>query len=184
MAQGRTDTGTQTAPRMRYLDIRVATRFCFALSAQLQNRDRGLKNNCRRYRCDIQIGHACSAGLVSRSRVNTTPSNPPNTTSFPYPFSNYHFSPSFLQFTLVHNFPPPKLDNLHFWGSQDLRQALVTYLVATVCSTDGCDDPQCETPSGSAATFNTLPPINIFNTSFIKGPYPAETFAIILITLF
>ena len=53
--------------------------------------------------------------------IPTNPPNPPDTTSFPYAFSSSHFSPSFLQFTLVHNIPPPKLDHLHFWGCHDLR---------------------------------------------------------------
>ena len=115
--------------------------------------------------------------------IPTNPPNPPDTTSFPYAFSSSHFSPSFVQFTLVHNIPPPKLDHLHFLGCHDLRQALLTYPTATVCYTDGSDDQKNDRPSGSAATFNTAPPITICNTSPIKGSYPAEIFAIILTTL-
>ena len=114
----------------------------------------------------------------------TKPPNPPDATSFPYTFNNTHFNPLLLQFTLVHNIPPPKLDHLHYWRCQDLRQALITYLAATVCYTDGSDDPKSNRPSGSAATFNTAPPITICNTSPIKGSYPAQIFAIVHITLF
>ena len=114
----------------------------------------------------------------------TKPPNPPDTTSFPYAFSDSHFSPLLLQFTLVQNIPPPKLDHLHYWGCHDLRQALITYPAATVCYTDGADDPKCNRPSGSAATFNTAYPITICNTSPITGSYPAEIFAIVVITLF
>ena len=81
---------------------------------------------------------------------------------------------SFLQFTLVHNIPPAKLDHLHFLGCHDLRQALITYPGATVCYTEGCDDPKCDRPSGSAATVNTAPPKTTTNTSPIKGSYPAD----------
>ena len=43
----------------------------------------------------------------------TKPPNPPDTTSFPYVFSNSLFNPLLLQLPLVHNIPPPKLDHLH-----------------------------------------------------------------------
>ena len=114
----------------------------------------------------------------------TKPPNPPDTTSFPYAFSNFLFIPLFLQFTLMHNIPPQKLDHLHYWGCHDLRQALITYPAAIVYYTDGSDDSKSNRPSGSAATFNTAPPIAICNTFLIKGSYPAEIFAIVLITLF
>ena len=114
----------------------------------------------------------------------TKPPNPRYTTSFPYAFSNSHFNPLLLQFSLVHNIPPPNLDHLHYWGCHNLRQALTAYPAATVCDTDGSDDPKSNRPSGSAATYNTAPPITICNTSPIKGSYPAEIFAIVLITLF
>ena len=114
----------------------------------------------------------------------TKPPNPPDTTSFPYAFSNSHFNPLRLQFTLVHNVPPPKLDHLHYWRCRDLRQAPITYPAATVCYTDGFDDPISNRPSQSAATFNTPPPITICNTPPIKGSFRAEIFAIVLITLF
>ena len=45
--------------------------------------------------------------------IRIKPPNPPDT-SFPYAFSNSHYNPSFLQFTLVHNIPPTKLDHLHY----------------------------------------------------------------------
>ena len=133
----------------------------------------------KRFRLPTNTTNNCKAMSFPTKRPN-----PPDTTSFPYAFSNSHFSPSLLQFTLVHNIPPPKLDHLHYWGCHDLRQALITYPPATACYTDGCDDPKCNRPSDSAATFNTAPPITIHNTSPIKGSYPAEIFAIILITLF
>ena len=114
----------------------------------------------------------------------TKPPNPPDTTSFPYAFSNSHFSPLLVQFTLVQNIPPPKLDNLHYWGCHHLRQALITHPAATVCYRDGSDNPKCNRPSGSAATFNTAPPTTICNMSPIEGSYPAEIFAIVPITLF
>ena len=113
----------------------------------------------------------------------TKPPNPPDTTSFPYAFSKSHFNTLLLQFTLVHNIPPPKLDHLYYWGCHDLRQALITHPAATVCYMDGSDDPKRNRPLGSAAIFNTAPPIPICNKSPIKGSYPAEIFAIILITL-
>ena len=83
----------------------------------------------------------------------------------------------------MHNIATPKLDHLHFWDCHDLRQALNTYPAATVCYTDGSEDPKDDRPSCLAATFNTSPPKTICNTSPIKGSYPAKIFAIILITL-
>ena len=112
------------------------------------------------------------------------PPNPPDTTSFPYTFTNSLFNPTFLQFTLDLNIPPPNPDHLHDWGCHDLRQALIQYPTATACYTDGSDDPKNDKPCGSAATFNTSPPVSICNISPIKGSYPAEIFAIVFTTLF
>ena len=106
----------------------------------------------------------------------------PDTANFPFPLTDTTTTQNFIQFTLKNNLPPPNPQHLHYWGCHDLLDALDAYPNATIAYTDGSDDPTANTPSGAAITFNTTPSTTICNTSPVKGSYPAEIYAIILLT--
>ena len=107
---------------------------------------------------------------------------------FPYPYTNHISSNHYLLYTPHHNIPKPNPKQLDCWGCHDLLKATTLHPQATVCYSDGSDDPNTNNPSGSAMVFVPNSHSNTILTATppppIKGAYPGEIYAIIISLLY
>ena len=105
---------------------------------------------------------------------------------FPYPYVHHISTNQYLLYTTHYNIPKPNPKQLDYCECHDLLHALTLHPNATLCYSDGSDDPNNNNPSGSAIVFvpNSHSDIFLTATPPIKGSYPGRIHAIIISLLY
>ena len=105
---------------------------------------------------------------------------------FPYAYVNHISTNHYLLYTTHSNIPQPNPTQLDYWGCHDLLNALTLHPNATLCYSDGSDDPNNNNPSGSAIVFvpNSHSNTILTPTSPIRGSYSGKIYAIIISLLY